>query len=55
MLTWYDKLAFAGIAVAFIGTMMFIAGMYFMMDARNKAMASYRSSIRQAQEELHRQ
>ena len=53
MMTWYDKLAFAGIAVAFIGAMMFITGLYFMMDARNKAMTSYRAHIEDARKQLH--
>ncbi len=53
MLMWYDKLAFAGLAVAFVSAMMFIVGLWNMMSARDQARASLRASIRQAQEELH--
>lgn len=52
VITWYDKLALAGLAVAFIGAMMFIAGLWFAMDARNKSVASYRASIQEARQSL---
>lgn len=52
MMMWYDKLAFAGIVIAFVGSMMFLTGFGYMLGARREAMASYRAAIHQAHEEL---
>ncbi len=54
MMTWYDKLALAGLAVGFIGAMMFIVGLWCMMDARNQAQTSFRDSIEEARRDLLR-
>lgn len=48
MMLWYDKLAFAGIAVAFCGWMMFITGFGFMLSANRQARAEFRTSLEEA-------
>ena len=52
-MTWYDKLALAGIGVSAVGAAMFIVGLWYMLDARNQAMVSYRSAIEDARRALH--
>jgi hypothetical protein len=51
-LQWYDKLALVGLAVAFVGAMMYLIGLGYMLSASRQARADLRASIAQARVEL---
>lgn len=52
MMMWYDKLAVSGLAIAFVGWMMFVVGLGCMMSANRKARADFAASIQEARQSL---
>lgn len=52
MMMWYDKMALTGIVLAFVGWMMFVVGLGYMMSANRKARADFRASIQEAHQSL---